>query len=318
MLCILYVIVLSTALGIAANLLERDLPARWPRRWIWCAVIALSVTIPAIYRTRHAATIGEVHAAHGAHGEVHRDAMGLSGALHGEWLAHVESYDGVINRIWLLASGTMIFLGLVSAVRVLLVLRSGRRRGQAVVDGIPVVVTESLGPATVGLLRCRVVVPRWVLALPGSERQYVLRHEDEHRRSHDALLLFVASLSLILIPWNLALWWLIRRLHLAIEMDCDRRVVSALGDATAYGTLLLRVAEAASRGPRLQPALLGRVGMLERRLTLLVSSVPRNRMMRVLAPLAACAVLLAALSMPHPVLAPESKAPSAAASVARR
>jgi bla regulator protein blaR1 len=309
MLCIVYVIVLGTALNIASSLLERELPAHWPRRWLWVATIALSVTIPAIYRTRHATTVGEAHAhtttAHADHGKA-----GLDAYLDGEWLAHVESYNGVINGVWLAASALLILWGLVSAGRVVLMLRShgaarGRRR-QTVIDGVPVVVTASMGPATVGLLRSRVVVPRWVLALPGTERQYVLRHEDEHRRAHDALVLFVASLPLILLPWNPALWWQIRRLHLAIEMDCDQRVVSALGDATAYGTLLLRVAEAASRGPRLQPALLGRAGMLERRLTLLVASVPRSRAMRVLVPLAACAMLAAALSMPHPVLAPPS------------
>jgi beta-lactamase regulating signal transducer with metallopeptidase domain len=168
------------------------------------------------------------------------------------------------------------------------------------VDGVPVVVTESLGPATVGFWRSRVLVPRWVLALPGAQRRYVIRHEEEHRSAHDARLLFVASIVASLMPWNLPLWWQLRRLRLAVEMDCDRRVVSALGDATAYGSLLLRVAEAASRGPRLQPALLGRAGMLERRLTMLVAPAPRQFVQRFLAPVLAVALVILVLSVPHP------------------
>jgi beta-lactamase regulating signal transducer with metallopeptidase domain len=146
------------------------------------------------------------------------------------------------------------------------------------------------------------LIPRWVLALPGTQRQYVLRHEDEHRRSHDARLLFVASLPLILMPWNLAIWWQLRRLCLAVEMDCDNRVVSGLGDATAYGELLLKVAQAASRGPRLQPALLGGVGTLERRLTALLAPTPLRHIQRFLLPAAAFGLLVVVLLMPHPIV----------------
>jgi beta-lactamase regulating signal transducer with metallopeptidase domain len=141
-----------------------------------------------------------------------------------------------------------------------------------------------------------------VLALPGSQRQYVLRHEDEHRRAHDARLLFVASLPLILMPWNLAMWWQLRRLCLAVEMDCDNRVVSGLGDAQAYGELLLKVALAGSRGPRLQPALLGGVGTLERRLRVLLAPTPLRHVQRLLLPALALGLLAIVLLMPHPVL----------------
>jgi beta-lactamase regulating signal transducer with metallopeptidase domain len=102
-------------------------------------------------------------------------------------------------------------------------------------------------------------------------------------------------------PWNVAMWWQLRRLCLAVEMDCDNRVVAALGNATAYGELLLKVAQAASRGPRLQPALLG-VGMLERRLTVLLAPAPLRHVQRLLLPGAALGLLFVVLWMPHPVL----------------
>jgi beta-lactamase regulating signal transducer with metallopeptidase domain len=108
-------------------------------------------------------------------------------------------------------------------------------------------------------------------------------------------------------PWNLAMWWQLRRLCLAVEMDCDNRVVSALGDANAYGELLLKVAQAGSRGPRLQPAFLG-MGMLERRLTALLAPTPLRHLQRFLVPVAALSLLLLVLWMPHPIVGHDSRA----------
>jgi beta-lactamase regulating signal transducer with metallopeptidase domain len=308
MLCILYVIALGTGLGVVGLLVERALPATWPRRWVWCAVIALSVTVPGFYRFHYTSSITTLldESAAGSHGHGAHAAAMLT-PLDVDWWARAEAYDSTINRVWLLASALLIAWGLSNAWRVGRVVRRARQtagdpRRMDVIDGVPVVVTESIGPATAGVLRSRVLIPRWVLALPGTQRQYIVRHEEEHRAAHDARLLCLASLTLILVPWNAALWWQLRRLFLAVEMDCDRRVVAALGDANAYGDLLLRVAEAASRGPRIQPALLGRVGMLERRLRVLVAETPRRTVERILAPVLACVLLALVLSLPHPVL----------------
>jgi hypothetical protein len=85
-------------------------------------------------------------------------------------------------------------------------------------------------------------------------------------------------------------------------MDCDTRVVASLGDASAYGALLLKVAEAAGRGPRLQPALLGGMGMLERRLTVLLAPTPLRHAQRILLPALALGLVLLVLALPHPVI----------------
>lgn len=307
MLCILYVNAVGMCLGLAAVLLERALPATFPRRWLWSAVIPVSVFLPGYYRWHHSMSVMDVQqAVQPPLGHAFGPAASLA-ALDSSWWAHIESYDTIINQLWLTVSAGLLLWGLANAWRVSRLVGVSRRHrgdasGPAVVDGVPVVVTDSVGPATVGLFRSRVLVPRWVLALPGVERQYVLRHEDEHRRSHDAHLLFVASLPLILMPWNLAMWWQLRRLCLAVEMDCDNRVVSGLGDPTAYGTLLLKVAQAASRGPRLQPALLGGMGSLERRLTALLAPTPLRYLQRFLLPAVAIGLVLIVLVMPHPVL----------------
>jgi beta-lactamase regulating signal transducer with metallopeptidase domain len=299
MLCILYVNVIGACLGLAALLVERVLPAAWPRRWVWCAAIAISMTLPAVYRARHAWAITDPSGQH-----MHPAPLSV---LDRAWWAHSDSFNGTINRVWLVTSSAMLAWSVVSMLWVAAAIRLSRRRregsnGATLVDGVPVLITERLGPATVGLWRSRVVVPRWVLAMPPVQRRYVLRHEEEHRRAHDARLLFALSLNLILLPWSVALWWQLRRLHLAVEMDCDTRVVRSLGDATAYGTLLLRVAEVASRGPRLQPALLGGIGMLERRLAVLLAPAPLKPAQRILLPTLALALMLLVLALPHPVI----------------
>ena len=282
MLCILYVNAVGALLAAVGVLTERFLPAMLARRWIWCAVIVTSLFLPGYYRGHH--------------------NMPMTA-----WWASTESYDTVINRLWLSLSAALIVWSVASMSRVSYLVNASRKRGAngstpTIVDGIPVVVTDSLGPATVGLLRSRVLVPHWVLALPRMQRRYVLRHEEEHRRAHDARLLFVASLPIVLIPWNIAMWWQLRRLCLAVEIDCDNRVVSTLGDPTAYGELLLKVAQAASRGPRLQPALLGGMGSLEHRLTVLLAPTPLRHLQRFVLPLAVCALLVIVLMMPHPIL----------------
>ncbi|MEO7823387.1 MAG: M56 family metallopeptidase [Gemmatimonadaceae bacterium] len=311
MLCILYVIAVGTVLGIVGLLVERALPPTAARRWVWCAIIATSLIVPGFYRANHNFSITEVFEQQAAHPPGHALASAALTALDPAWWARVQSLDTQINRIWVTVSWLLIVWGLANAGRVYRVVSVSRRQQAArhaptIVDGVPVVITDSIGPATVGFWRSRVLVPRWVLALPGVQRQYVLRHEEEHRSANDARLLLVASLTLLLVPWNLALWWQLWRLRLAVEIDCDNRVVAALGDANAYGGLLLKVAEASSRGPRLQPAFLGGMGSLERRLAALLAPTPLRHAQRFLVPAMAIALLFAVLSMPHPVLGGES------------
>jgi bla regulator protein BlaR1 len=312
MLCILYVTAVGTLLSVAGVLLERVLPANFPRRWIWCFIIPVSVALPGYYRWHHNMSVSDVQQ---AVQPTLSDALGIGSmtALDPAWWAQVQSYDSIINRVWLPVSGLLVLWGLASAWRVSRIVRLSRRsrsdaNGPAIVDGVPVVVTDMAGPATVGVWRSSVLVPRWVLALPGEQRQYVLRHEEEHRRAHDARLLFVASLPIILMPWNVALWWQLRRLCLAVELDCDNRVVAALGDATAYGELLLKIAEAGSRGPRLQPAFLGGMGSLERRLTALLAPTQLRHLQQFLMPLVVLGLLYVVLVLPHPVLGTRSHA----------
>lgn len=298
MLCILYVNAVGVLLGIAGISIERLLPTTAPRRWLWCLIIPASMFVPGFYRLHHNWIVTD---------GVPATDLSIAADFR-NWWARTGSMDSAINRVWWTVSLVLLVWGVANALRVAFLVAVSRRqagtRKSPVVDGVPVVVTDQLGPATVGVMRSRVLVPRWVLALPGMQRRYVLRHEEEHRRAHDVHLLLFASLPLLLMPWNLAMWWHLRRLSLAVELDCDNRVVNALGDAPAYGELLLTVAQAASRAPRLQPAFLGGAGSLERRLRALVSPTPLRRAQKFLLPVLTVALLFIVVWMPHPILGP--------------
>lgn len=282
MLCILYVIAVTTALGAAAHLAEHVLDRHRGRRWLWAAVAGISVVLPPLYQGKHSMVL----AADGAHGQV------------AGWFASMLGWHSWIYRLWLAVSVMLVVWTALAIVRNALRLRSAERVD---VDGVPVALTESLGPATVGAVRPTVVLPRWALAMPAPQRRYVLRHEEEHRRSRDALLILVASASLVLAPWNIALWWVVKRLRLAVEIDCDARVVGALGDARGYGKLLLGVAAASGRDSCLQPGFLAGRWSLERRLTQLVAAEsPRSR--RIAFAVGALALAALVLLLPHPVL----------------
>ncbi len=294
MLCVLYVNVMGAFFGVVGLLIERVIPPNWSRRWLWCAVIAVSMFLPGYSRVHNTSSVMAAF---------DHNSAAVSW-MDPAWFLRAESLNIWIQRFWLTATFMLLLWGVTNISRIALLLRSARRRitdAPATVDGVPVVVTESLGPATVGLLRSRVVLPKWVLALPGLQRSYVVRHEAEHRRAHDAHLLFFMSLGLLLVPWDIALWWQLRRLRLAVEMDCDNRVVAALGNPQAYGELLFKVAEASSRGSRLQPAFLGG-GLLEQRLTALLQPTQLRRFQKFLLPALAIALLVLTIRMPHPIM----------------
>jgi beta-lactamase regulating signal transducer with metallopeptidase domain len=284
LLCVFYVIAVGTLLSVIGLLIERTLPPGAPRRWIWCLTIAANMLVPAIYRGVHTTTVASGH----THGS----------SANASWLLSAQ-FDRMFETLWYGTSALLLLWFAFNAMRVAHTLRSTQR--QRTIDGVSVLLTESIGPATVGIFRSRVLLPNWVLGMPAAQRQYVVRHEEEHRRSHDARMLFFASLPLILLPWNLAFWWQLRRLRLAVEMDCDRRVVRALGDGRSYAALLLTVAEAGRR-THLQPALLG-AGSLERRLRALVAPTALRPALRIALPALAVLLLILLLMAPHPVVA---------------
>ena len=84
--------------------------------------------------------------------------------------------------------------------------------------------------------------PRWAVQGDRAVRSLILKHEEEHILSGDPKLLLLGMMLSVLMPWNLALYWMAHRLRLAVELDCDARVLERPEfDVRTYGALLLEV-----------------------------------------------------------------------------
>src|SRR5207302_1896332 len=99
-----------------------------------------------------------------------------------------------------------------------------------------------------------------------------------------------------------ALWWQVRRLRLAVEMDCDARVLARGGDTPEYAELLLRVGQRRARLPLGAPALGEPISFLGRRVRRMATALPRWRWAgATAASMVAVAVIIAACEAPRPV-----------------
>ncbi len=111
------------------------------------------------------------------------------------------------------------------------------------------------------------------------------------------------------LPWNVPLWWQLRRLRLAVELDCDRRVLSRGVDPEDYGRTLLHVARRRSLARAVPTAfVIEPSSTLEKRIRAMRPEKVGGRAARsVLA--AGLAALLVALACAAPTPAPEKPAP---------
>src|SRR5439155_13997961 len=113
MLCILYVTVVGTCLGIVGLLVERMLPPTAPRRWIWCLVIPISMVLPGYYRWHHNwSVIPALEPQQASTPLGHSVGTASLNLFDPAWWAHTESYNADINRLWLIVSGMLLVWGL--------------------------------------------------------------------------------------------------------------------------------------------------------------------------------------------------------------
>ncbi|MGH7617885.1 MAG: TonB family protein, partial [Gemmatimonadaceae bacterium] len=166
------------------------------------------------------------------------------------------------------------------------------------VDGVAVRLAPNEGPAVIGLRSMEIVLPEWIVALDTHLLAMVLKHEDEHRRARDPHLLFGAAVLVALLPWNLALWFQARRLRLAIELDCDARVLRVHPSAERYGLLMMTIAQRRSVAPTLfAPMLTEPATQLERRIRAMRTTTRRVARATFYGGLAAGIALLFACSL---------------------
>lgn len=142
-------------------------------------------------------------------------------------------------------------------------------------DGVAVLIANAAGPAVVGVREPAIVLPQWILTLDPKLRRMVLQHEQEHVRAGDAVLRLLGALLTALMPWNLALWIQADRLALAIEVDCDARVLAGDTPHERYGLLLLAIAQRQS-STMLAPALSEGRSHLERRISVMRRNLPKH------------------------------------------
>jgi hypothetical protein len=104
------------------------------------------------------------------------------------------------------------------------------------------------------------------MSAPPSARSMMLMHEREHIAAGDSILLLAALLLMVLVPWNGPMWWQVRRLRFALEVDCDARVLRGGAEPRAYGEMLLTVGQHQGRVPHGAMALTEPISQLERRI----------------------------------------------------
>ena len=170
--------------------------------------------------------------------------------------------------------------------------------------GTRVRVSSSAGPAVMGIAPPEIVVPAWILERSVDEQRLVLAHELQHVRARDPLLLVLAWLGVAIMPWHPAMWYLWSRLRLAIELDCDRRVLRAGAAPRQYGQLLIDLTGRRTALSVGIPAFSYSASYLERRLLAMTARPSRFLTLR-----RASGALIASLAI---LAACESKLPTSA------
>jgi hypothetical protein len=159
--------------------------------------------------------------------------------------------------------------------------RSARRRWPATtVQGIVVRVAPRVGPVVIGLVHPDIIVPQWLLERRADDQCLVVTHEDEHVRARDPLLLGLAWMAVIVTPWNPLVWYMMSRLRLGVELDCDARVLRRGAAPRPYASLLIDVAQHASALRLSALALADDSSHLEQRILAMKPNVPRFARLR--------------------------------------
>lgn len=242
--------VMGYAMGVAAALSlvgycqERLAVMRnLPRRWVWPLTMVLSVAWAAGFMLRAEPTPPQLDIVVTPASQLDVEVIGASGApaITATAPGNVRwnpPADGTLLTAWAGASLLMLLFLLVAGV--LLRRRSARWR-RASVLGRELLVSDSVGPALMGTWQPRIVVPEWFLAEAPARQELILRHEEQHIAARDPMLLRAATLFAVALPWNLPLWWQLRRMRQGIEMDCDARVLHQGVSPVEYGSVLLAV-----------------------------------------------------------------------------
>jgi bla regulator protein BlaR1 len=296
MVYVMTVSVILCAAALAAEFLARA--RRGSTRWIWMVAILGSLLLPTVIASV-SLRLGDVFGLSASTKVVAIRELTSTHLSPASWLvadkpreAQLRSLDPIVRQGWLLVSALMLVALITSGA---LLLRRVRAWRTETVAGALVYVADNVGPAVVGLLRPRIVVPAWILTAPPSQQSAVIAHEQSHLEAGDPRLLTIALGLLVFMPWNLPLWWQLRRLRYAIEVDCDTRVIRRGLHPQSYGKTLLDVGERQSGHVGAVAAMSESKSFLERRIELIMST-PKRRWRLLGGALGALSLVLVAIA----------------------
>jgi beta-lactamase regulating signal transducer with metallopeptidase domain len=294
-----YTITVSLLLTVAAFAAEQVAMARRaPARWIWALAIAASLVLPAVVPSVTVEVPKMFSAGAPARTIALRD-MASPSLTPPAWTPRAAvagrrvDTDAALKATWAAVSVCML-TGLAACA--IHLYRRKRRWTERPMAGAMVYVSEDVGPAVVGLLRPRIVVPAWLAGAPTQKQELVVAHEQSHLDARDPQLLSLALLALVAMPWNLPLWWQVRRLRLAVEVDCDARVLRKGHDLQQYGAALIDIGERHSAFIGTAAAMAESRSSLEHRIRIMVRLPQRwkRRIAPAVAALSLCMVAVAA------------------------
>ena len=279
----IYAVSVSAVLSLAALIAEHSArQRRSASRWLWLLAIVASLAIPAV------TTLVSIDIPAELRPSVPKDvialyeitSMHLSPAV---WVENHGSSSVAFRHVQLHAEHA--WYG-VSLLMILALLASTthlqwqkRQWATASVSDVSVYISTDAGPAVVGLLRPRIVLPVWLLDSPPEQQAAVMAHENSHIDAHDPIVLTIALCLIAFMPWNLPLWWQLRRLRCAVEVDCDARVLEAGHKFSIYGETLIAVGERQSRYIGSVAGMSESGSFLERRLKLMLRKPAKRKLL---------------------------------------
>jgi hypothetical protein len=320
-----YALLVSLLLALAGRGLEELIRvAGGPQRFVWLGALVAVAVLVALAPIRASAPAGldpivevslvtAVEDGSAVSGQREAGAIPFLASLGDlekilEWPLHAlalrssESVGRVLGGAWLILSMILLALGAASLRHF-----GSLRRGWHVRDvaGVRARVSPTVGPAVMGVFRPEIVVPEWLLSSPAEAQRLVMLHEQEHLRARDTVTLAGGFLTVALLPWNPVAWWMLRRLRLAIELDCDRRVLRRGGvRPRVYGSMLIDFSGREGGLFAGVPVCAGTPSTLERRLLLMTAKSSRFGAIRATAVgIGGAAVLLAACETKMPTAA---------------
>lgn len=181
----------------------------------------------------------------------------------------------------------------------------------------PVMVSPDVEvPYVAGILRCNIYVP--AMELPEKELEFIMTHEGQHVRSHDALIKLFFGIMSAVMWWNPIAHCFRREIDALLELRCDAKVTKGMDERgrCEYADMLKNMAKRVVSGRRMpvlaldESMAVGRSNLLDQRVRVLAERRSRPlRRMDIVVPFVVLAVVfcLSYLVVFQSVITPSAK-----------